>query len=307
MGFLELTHGHIMHYEIHGSPTGKPAVVLHGGPGGGMSPALLTHFDLRKWQAVIFDQRGCGKSTPRGLASLKHNTTGDLVEDIEHLRTHLGIKKWFVFGGSWGTTLGLVYAETYPSRVTGLLLRSVCLCKPCESQWFFGGDAKQIFPQEWEKFVSIVKAPYTYKNVIKTYRKLLTDRDYAVRRNAAELWTEWESSVSHLRRQKDTDTPEEKMNVAIIENHYFYHDAWLKPNQIIENAGALANIPITITHGRYDMVCPINASWELIQAVPHAKLVVIPDAGHDTTEPGTRKALKKITNSVVRRRTIRNK
>ena len=307
MSNINLSHGHVMYYELHGNPEGKPVVILHGGPGGGMSHKHLSHFDLKKWYVVMFDQRGCGKSTPFGLESLKHNTTQLLVEDIEILRSHLGFDTWFVFGGSWGTTLGIIYAETHPKRVSGLLLRSVCLLTPCEYKWLYDGEtgAGQIYPKEWQKFISIIKPPYTYKNIFKNYRKLLTDTNPKTRQYAAKLWANWENSVSYLKPHENKDTLKELEAVSIIENHYFYHDAWLKPNQLIRDANKLADIPITIIHGRYDMVCPIKASWEFIQAAPHTKFIIIPDAGHATTEPGTRKALRKITNSVVNKRTTR--
>ena len=307
MGYLNLIHGHTMYYEIHGNPKGKPVVILHGGPGGGMSQKHLMHFNLKKWFVVMFDQRGCGKSTPSGLESLKHNTTQLLVEDIEILRTHLKFDKWFVFGGSWGTTLGIVYAETHPKSVSGLLLRSVCLLKPCEYKWLYDGEtgASQIYPKEWQKFISIIKAPYTYKNIFRSYRKLLTDTNLEIKQTAAKLWSNWENAVSFLKYRPNNDSLKEMEEVSIIENHYFYHDAWLKPNQIIRDAYKLVNIPVTIIHGRYDMVCPIKASWEFVQAVPHAKFTIISDAGHATTEPGTRKALKKFTNSIVNKRTTR--
>lgn len=306
MGFLELTHGHIMHYEIHGSPTGKPAVVLHGGPGGGIMHAHLSVFDLTKWRVIMFDQRGCGKSTPFGIASLRYNKTKYLVEDIERLRQHLGITAWYVFGGSWGTTLGILYAETYPSRVTGLLLRSVCLLTPCEFKWFFGGGAGLLYPAEWAEFVSVIDGPVNSKSVISGYRKLLTSADISVRQGAAKRWSDWEHAVSFLRPRKSVETVEEAEAVAIIENHYFYHNCWLEPNQLLRDARRLANIPVTVVHGRYDVVCPIKASFDFKKAVPHAKFIIVPDAGHATVEPGTRRALRAALVSFTRRHTRRH-
>jgi len=301
-GYLDLTHGHRMYYEIHGVANGRPALILHGGPGGGLVHRHLKHFDLRKWNVVMFDQRGCGKSTPFGLDSLAHNKTSDLVEDIERLRLHLDIPQWFVFGGSWGTTLGIIYAETHPEKVTGLLLRSVCLLAPCEFAWLYGGGAGQVYPKEWAKFISIVDEPHNYKNVIATYRKLLTDDDVTVRQSAAKLWSDWEFAVSFMKPRRSYESAKKAEAVAIIENHYFFHNAWLKPGQLLKNAGRLASIPVSIVHGRYDIVCPINASFEFKKAVPHAKFIVIPDAGHATSEPGTKRALRRVTNRAVTRK-----
>lgn len=302
MGFLELTHGHRMYYEQHGSPTGKPVVVLHGGPGGGITHKHLSVFDLTKWRVILFDQRGCGKSTPFGLASLRYNKTKYLVEDIERLRQHLGITAWYVFGGSWGTTLGILYAETYPSRVTGLLLRSVCLLAPCEFTWFFGGAAGLLYPAEWADFVSVIDGPVNSRSVISGYRKLLTSADVTVRQRAAKRWSDWEHAVSYLRPHKSVETVEEAEAVAVIENHYFYHNCWLQPNQLLKDAHRLANIPVTVVHGRYDVVCPIKASFDFKKAVPHAKFIIVPDAGHATTEPGTRRALASSLRSVKTQR-----
>jgi len=299
--YLPLTHGHTMYYETHGTQSGKPVVILHGGPGGGMVHALLKHFNHKKWHIVMFDQRGCGKSTPYGLESLKHNTTNDLVSDIERLRNHLKIPQWFVFGGSWGTTLGIVYAETHPEKVTGLLLRSVCLIKPCEQTWLYGGGAGQIYPKEWQKFISIIEPPHTAKHITAEYRKLLTDPNKQVRQHAAKLWSDWEEAVSFLTPRPPSKAMEKIEAVSILENHYFYHNAWLTPNQLIKNAYRLANIPITIVHGRYDVVCPINASYEFKQAAPHAKFITVPDAGHASSEPGTKKALRKAINGFTRK------
>lgn len=297
--YLLLTHGHRMYFETHGNSKGPVVVILHGGPGGSLVRNHLKHFNLRKWHVILYDQRGCGKSTPSALEYLAHNTTWDLVDDIERLRKHLTIDKWTVFGGSWGTTLGLIYAETYPERVSSLILRSVCL-GTCEDDWLYGGGTAMIYPKEWQKFISLVQAPYTAKNIIKTYRKLLTGPDPRSRKRAAILWTQWEDSVSFLRPKKSHSNMNEIMAVAILENHYFYHDSWLKPNQIITNAHKLKNIPISITHGRYDVVCPLTGSWILKQALPHAKLVVVADAGHASMEPGTRKALRRLTNKTLK-------
>lgn len=301
-GLLPLTHGHTMYYELHGSPMGKPIVHLHGGPGGGMAHNQLALFDLSKWNVILFDQRGCGKSMPRGADSLKHNTTQDLVEDIERLRKHLDIDKWSIFGGSWGTTLGLVYAETYPEKVDGIILRSVCLINKCEQNWLYSkGGASEIYPTEWDRFTTGIKGALTYKNILKTYKALLTSPDQEVRQEAARRWWDWEYSISYLIPQgKTTDTIKEIEELSILENHYFYNDAWLKPNQILDNSDKLKDIPITLIHGRYDVICPVNSSFELKKRLPHVRLIVIKDAGHAVTHKSTRRAIKKVIRRLSR-------
>jgi proline iminopeptidase len=303
-GFLPLTHGHTMYYELYGSPTGKNIVHLHGGPGGGIAYKQLDLFDMSEWNIVVFDQRGCGKSTPRGADALKHNTTWELIGDIELLRKHLDIDAWSVFGGSWGTTLGLVYAETYPKKVTGLILRSVCLINQCEQNWLYSkGGASEIYPAEWEKFTSIVKGPLKYKNILGVYKKLLTNANPNIRKDAARRWWDWEYSISYLvPNGKTTDSIKEIEELSILENHYFYHDAWLKPNQILNDAHKLKNIPITLIHGRYDVICPLNSSFELKKLLPHVKLIVVKESGHAIIRRETRRSIKKVIRRLTRRR-----
>jgi proline iminopeptidase len=287
-----------MYYEQHGNPNGKPIVHLHGGPGGGISYAALELFDLAKWNVTVYDQRGCGKSTPRGVDSLLHNTTDDLVKDIEILRKHLEIDAWTIYGGSWGTTLGLVYAEAYPEKVAGLIMRSVCLINKCEQDWLYSkGGASEIYPAEWSSFTAGVKGPLNYKNILRSYRRLLTSPDSEIRKAAARRWWDWEYSLSYLIPQgKTTDSIKEIEELAILENHFFYNDAWLKPNQILNDAHKLAGIPITLIHGRYDMICPVNSSFELKKLLPQVELVVIKDAGHAIIRKQTRRFIKKIIN-----------
>lgn len=239
---------------------------------------------------------------PRGADSLKHNTTQDLVEDIERLRKHLDIDKWSIFGGSWGTTLGLVYAETYPEKVDGIILRSVCLINKCEQNWLYSkGGASEIYPTEWDRFTTGIKGALTYKNILKTYKALLTSPDQEVRQEAARRWWDWEYSISYLIPQgKTTDTIKEIEELSILENHYFYNDAWLKPNQILDNSDKLKDIPITLIHGRYDVICPVNSSFELKKRLPHVRLIVIKDAGHAVTHKSTRRAIKKVIRRLSR-------
>ena len=288
-GFLEVP-GHKIYYEIHGK--GRPAVVLHGGPGGGLQKSALAIYDLKKWRVVMFDQRGCGKS----VGGLKNNTTWDLVDDIERLREMCGFEKWFVSGGSWGTTLALAYAETHPSRVTGLLLRGVCLCDNSSFQWQYEeGGSSRVFPETWQKFIAVL--PPNLKKagwfqIAKYFQKKLQSNE---KRKYAKAWWEWELSTSYMTQRPDDATPKEELDISILENHYFVNRCWLKEGQLIKNIQKLKHIPITIVHGRYDMVCPINQAYAIKQALPHTKLVVIPNEGHASTQPGMKRALRRAT------------
>lgn len=302
VGHLPLTHGHVMYYEQHGNPKGKPIVHLHGGPGGGIAYTALDLFDLAKWNIIVYDQRGCGKSTPRGVDALKNNTTWDLVEDIELLRKHLEIDAWCVYGGSWGTTLGLVYAEAYPKHVTGLIMRSVCLINKCEQDWLYSkGGASEIYPAEWYSFTDGIKGPLKYKNILKSYQRLLTSKDSEVRKAAARRWWDWEYSLSYLiPNGKTTDSIKEIEELSILENHFFYNDAWLKPNQILNDAHKLKDIPITLIHGRYDVICPVNSSFELKKVLPQVRIVVLKSEGHAVVRKKTRRYIKKIISNMTR-------
>jgi len=294
-GFLSVSQGHRIYYEEFGRDGGTPGTMLHGGPGGGLNRKFATLFDLSKWHLVLFDQRGCGKSTPFCTDSLAHNTTWDLVADIEQLRTHLGFETWFVSGGSWGTTLALAYAEAHPRRVSGILLRGVCVLEPYEFEWLYEqGGASEVFPDTWTEFLKPLP-PSTrtkgYREIMKTYRRLLADPK--TRQAAVKGWWEWESSVSFLIPVPDDTPPKQATSLALIENHYFLHNGWLKPQQLIKNAYRLKGIPMTIIHGRYDMVCPVRTAWRLHEALPESKLVIVPNAGHGMREPKTLAMIKK--------------
>ena len=298
-GHLSLPHGHSLYFEEHGNPHGTPVLCLHGGPGGGLTRAYLDLCNLAKSRVILYDQRGCGKSTPHGL--LKHNTTWDLVEDIEVLREHLGIHTWFIVGGSWGTTLALAYAETYPEKVTGLLLRGVCLLTDSELEWLQkrGGGASEIFPEAWAKFMeplppSLQKPGVSGKRILKKYHELLRSKKAETRRKAAKAWWTWESAVSFLKPKPDDFDARQTEDIAAIETHYFKHGGWLKPNQLLRNADKLKNIPTAIVHGRYDLVCPFRSAYELHKVVPHSTLYAIPDAGHGMAESGTFARMKQI-------------
>ena len=303
-GFLSVSGGHTIYYEVHGTLDGKPAVVLHGGPGGGIQKNMHKIYDLRKWCVVLFDQRGCGKSTP--FASLEHNTTWDLIEDIEALRCLFGFDKWFVSGGSWGTALAMAYAQTHPNRVTGLLLRGVCFANEESQQWLYQkGGASEVFPEEWVKFIEVL--PHSiresgWRTISKYYQKKMRGPDA---HRFANAWWRWESAVSFLIPKKDDNTPKETLALAKLENHYFVHDCWFTKDQLLKGLHKLRTIPITIVHGRYDMVCPITQAFQVKQALPHVKLLITPDAGHAGAEPGTNKSLHKATRAMYKTRKTR--
>jgi len=302
-GYLPIRHGHTLYFEEHGNREGKPVVWLHGGPGGGLDRAFTHFFDLRKWRIILYDQRGCGKSMPFGLDSLAHNTTWDLVQDIEDLRQHLEIDKWMVIGGSWGTTLALAYAETHPIRVSAMLLRGVCLMEPYEYRWLYENTGSaNVFPEKWADFVEPLPLRVRekgYQTIMKTYRTLLTSKNTKTRRRAASHWWNWESSVSFLEPKPDRTTPVQAESLGIIENHYFTHNAWLKPHQLLKNAYKLKGIPITLIHGRYDLVVPVRSAWTLHKALPHSKLFIIAKSGHGANEKSTKQMIKRQISSYI--------
>jgi proline iminopeptidase len=304
MPTLPLSEGHVMYYRERGDSAGIPAIILHGGPGGALEPSVPRRsFDLTRWRVIQFDQRGCGRSRPSGLAGLRANTTWHLVADIERLRVHLGIDRWLVFGGSWGSTLALAYAITHPDRVTGLVLRGIYLGQPWETDWLYKeGGASRVRPEEWRRFVAPIPLRLRGRNVTRTYGRLLRSRDRRTRRAAARAWSRWENSLSFLKPRPDSDTDTEKENMALIENHYFDHGCWLRPGQLLKGAVAptLSRIPTIIVQGQYDLVCPPAAAAQLKEAMPHASLRLIPDAGHAGSEPGTAAALRKATDEMLK-------
>jgi len=292
-GRLQVSKLHSIHYEECGNPRGKPLVFLHGGPGGGIDPVYRRYFDPKAWRIVLPDQRGCGQSRP--FAELRENTTWDLVADIERLREHLGIERWVVFGGSWGSTLSLAYAQTHPRRVKALVLRGIFLLRRSELLWFYQEGASHIFPDAWEGFLAPIP-PRERGDLMKAYYKRLTSSDRAVRKRAAKAWSVWEGTTSKL----FTDPALVKRfgggrfadAFARIEAHYFVNRGFLKTDdQLLRNARRLRKIPAVIVQGRYDVVCPATSAWALHRAWPEAKLIVVPDAGHSMTEPGIRSAL----------------
>jgi proline iminopeptidase len=281
---------HDLYFEESGNPDGKPVVFLHGGPGGGTEAKHRRYFDPAAYRIVLVDQRGCGKSTP--FASLEDNTTWHLVSDVEALRAHLGIEKWQVFGGSWGSTLALAYAETHPSRVTELVLRGIFLLRKEEIRWFYQEGSSWMFPDAWEEFWNHI--PEAERgDLLRAYYKRLTSTDPAVQSAAAKVWSVWEGRTSCLLPNAElilrTAGDEFSLAFARIESHYFMNDGWLTDGKELlakANVDKLRGIPGVIVQGRYDVVCPAKSAWDLHRAWPEADLRIVPDAGHAASEPG---------------------
>lgn len=292
-GTLPVSDRHTLYFEESGNPTGKPIVILHGGPGGGSQPSYRQYCDPTQWRIVQFDQRGCGRSQPH--ADLTDNTTWDLVADIERLREHLAIEQWVVFGGSWGSTLALAYAETHPDRCLGLILRGIFMLRPQELRWFYQEGAGYLFPEAWAQYLEPIP-PAERHDLMGAYYRRLTDKNPAVRRQAAKAWAVWEASTSKLIPDADLQAafadPFFAEAFARIECHYFVHGGWFDPaDQLLQRVDRIRHLPAVIVHGRYDVVCPVVSAWELHQAWPEAELQIIPDAGHSMAEPGILEAL----------------
>lgn len=285
-GMLEVGDGHRIYYERCGTKGGKPAVFLHGGPGGGSSPDHRRQFDPALYDVLLFDQRGCGRSTPN--AELEANTTWHLVADIERLRVLMGVDKWLVFGGSWGSTLALAYAETHPERVTELILRGIYTCTPPELDWFYRFGVSEMFPDKWERLVSLIPEEER-GDILAAYHRRLTGDDREVQIAAARAWSLYEGETVTLlpdpRLTEQHDAPEFAVAFARIETHYFMHSCWLEPNQLLRDTGRLADIAGTIVHGRYDMPCAPRYAWQLHKAWPRADFHLVEGAGHAFSEP----------------------
>ena len=301
-GRLRVSPIHTLSYEESGHPKGKPIVFLHGGPGGGISPELRRYFHPRKWRVVLFDQRGCGRSTPR--AELRDNTTWDLVSDIERLREHLGIDRWVVFGGSWGSTLALAYSEAHPARVKGIVLRGIFLLRQSELRWFYQEGASHLFPDAWEKYLAPIPKPER-GDLIAAFHRRLISRNRKVRLEAAKAWSIWEATTSRLfvdesaiRKFRGARLAE---TFARIECHYFVNKGFFRrESQLLDDVRKIRHIPGVIVQGRYDVVCPMASAWDLHRAWPEARLIVVPDAGHPIKEPGIRSALIAETERMAR-------
>lgn len=286
-GLLDVGNGHQVYWERIGTRGAKSAVFLHGGPGGGLSPSQRRVFDPRKYDTLLFDQRGCGKSRP--YAGLEHNTTWDLVGDIEKLRVMMGVERWLVFGGSWGSALALAYAQTHPERVTELVLRGIFTLRRWELEWYYQQGASLLFPDKWERFVSVIP-PAERSNMMAAYRRRLTGDDRAEQIRAAREWARWEGETLTLLPDptvSDTFYDEDyAIAFARIENHYFVHAGWMDEGQLIRDAGRLRNVPGVIVQGRYDVACPPQTAWDLHRAWPEAEFHLVEGAGHALSQPG---------------------
>jgi proline iminopeptidase len=286
-GQLRVSDVHTLYFEQSGNPNGKPVVFLHGGPGGGTDPKQRRFFDPARYRIVLFDQRGCGKSTPH--ASLEDNTTWHLVSDIEQLREHLGIDRWQVFGGSWGSTLALAYAQKHPERVTELVLRGIFLIFESEIRWFYQWGTSELFPDAWEKFVAPI--PDSERgDLMRAYHARLTSDDASVRTEAARAWSIWEAATSYLRVSADhiarAGEDEFALAFARIECHYFMNRGFFeRETQLIDDVPKIRSIPAVVVQGRYDVVCPMVTAWRLHRAWPEADFRIAADAGHSAYEP----------------------
>ena len=287
---------HEIYYEQCGNPDGKPAVFLHGGPGGGGSTTVRRFFNPESYHIVIFDQRGCGRSKPHGC--LEQNTTWDLVEDIEALKNKLGFEKWLVFGGSWGSTLSLAYSQTYPKSVSEMVLRGIFMLRKKELDWFYQEGASNIFPEAWEKFLEPIDISQR-DDLMSAYHEIFKSDNTEKKLNAAIAWSRWEGSTSSLSYNPDMadsfSDPRFALAFALIENHYFVNKGFLEhENQLIESGiDIIRNIPTTIVQGRYDIVCPMTTAWELSKNWPEANLIVAPSSGHTAFE-------KEITHELIK-------
>ena len=300
-GLLDVGDGQRVYWETCGNPEGVPAVFVHGGPGAGCSADYRRVFDPERYRIILFDQRGCGRSLPHAWepdADLSTNTTWHLVADMEALREHLGVERWLVFGGSWGSTLGLAYAQAHPGRVLALVLRGVFTLRKRELDWYYeAGGADMVWPDEWERYVAAAGRDVGPGGYIERYHELLADPDPAVHGPAAVAWTTWEAATSTLLRDQahidEVQDPAFALAFARIENHFFIHRGWLEEGRLLHGARVLADhgIPGVIVQGRYDMCCPIGTAWALHRAWPEAELRISPASGHSYSEPETLSAL----------------
>jgi len=302
-GFLKTSDGHQIYYEQSGNPNGKPVIFVHGGPGGGTDAKHRRFFDPRKYRIILFDQRGCGKSLP--YASLENNTTWHLVGDMESLRTLLKIDKWQVFGGSWGSTLALAYAEKHPTAVTELVLRGIFLLRKKEIDWFYQGGCSSIFPDAWEPYWNHIP-PDERKDMLSAYHRRLTSPDDKIRKEAARVWSTWEGATSKLLPDAafTSGYGEDQFAEAFarIECHYFTHKGFFEvDDQLLRDVGKIRDIPAVIVQGRYDVVCPVDSAWELHKRWPEAELILVPDAGHSAMEPGIARGLVAATDKFASR------
>ena len=299
---LSVDNKHELYIEESGDPRGIPVLFVHGGPGAGCEDYHRRFFDPNVYRIILVDQRGSGRSTPH--ASLENNTTQDLVADMEKIREFLKIDRWVLFGGSWGSTLSLVYAETHPERVAGLILRGIFLCRPKEIQWFYQDGTSRIFPDYWQEFVHPIPEDER-GDLLKAHHKRLTGDDEVARMASAKAWSLWEGRTANLTPRHEVvdhfGSPHVALALARIEAHYFMNNCFLEPDQIVRNADQLKDIPGYIVHGRYDVICPLENAFELSEAWPLAQLEIVPKSGHSASEPGTIDALVQATIGMVSR------
>ena len=298
-GFIAVDARHQVYYEQCGNPDGKPVVILHGGPGAGCSAKMRRFHDPKAYRIVLFDQRGSGRSTPH--ADLVDNTTWDLVADIEALREHLGIARWQVFGGSWGSTLALAYAEAHPSRATELVLRGIFMLRRWELEWFYQEGASRLYPDAWDNYLQAIPE-VERADLISAYHRRLTSSSEATRLAAARAWSVWEASTSLLLPDEAFIDGHKDAHFALsfarIESHYFVHGGFFDAeDQLLRDAHRLHGIPGVIVHGRYDVVCPVQNAWDLHKAWPESRLQISPSAGHSAFEPENASALVEATDS----------
>ena len=296
---LEVGDGHVIYAEQCGSPDGLPVIVLHGGPGGGCSPAMRRYFDPALYRIILFDQRGCGRSRPH--ASVKDNTTWHLVSDIEQIRDALGIERMIVFGGSWGATLALIYAQAHPEAVTHLILRGVFLMMQRELDWFYGGGAGQFWPEAWARFTDVIP-PDEHDDLIAAYHRRLFSGDLRMETKFARTWSSWENALASVYSSgAGGEAPGEYARAfARLENHYFTHHGFLSEDgEILNRVGEIAHIPGVIVQGRYDMICPPQSAWSLAEAWPNADLRMIRNAGHALSEPGISAELVRVMDALA--------
>lgn len=300
--WLEVGDGQQLYVEEVGVPEGIPVLFVHGGPGAGCTENDRRFFDPEKYRIILFDQRGSGRSKPH--ATVENNTTQHLLADMETLRRFLGVKQWLLFGGSWGSTLSLLYAQAHPEHVLGFILRGIFLCRDRDVRWFYQSGASRVFPNHWQDFLAPIPAKERF-DMLAAYHKRLVGDNEIERMGVAKAWSIWEGRCATLHQNpalvEHLGCPHTALAMARIEAHYFIHQAFLTDNQILDNMAAIAHLPATIIHGRYDMVCPLDQAYALYNAWPDANLVVVRDAGHASSEPGTLAALLEATDVMAKK------
>lgn len=294
---IDVGDGHVLYVEECGNPEGRPVVVLHGGPGGGCSPFMRQFFNPEHYRVILFDQRGCGRSRP--VASVQANTTQHLIADIEMIRTTLNIQDWLLFGGSWGATLALAYAQSHPDRATGLILRGVFLGRQQELDWFYGGGAGRFFPDLWARFCDPIPEDERHDLIGAYHRRLFSD-DRGRQQRFALPWLMWENALAGLQSAAASHAPPEYARAfARLENHYFANRCFLDENQLLKNRGRIAHLPAVIVQGRYDMVCPPQSAWDLAQGWDGCELRIVPASGHALSEPRIASELVRTMNELM--------